>query len=71
LYENTENTQEGQALQIWRWLICGTHFSALVCIYISENKKSTIDITNEDLLAATENILQDFVIYLIFFLPLS
>jgi len=72
LYENTENTQEGQVLQIWRWLICGTHSSALICTYISENKKSVTDIiTNEELLAATENILQDLVIYLIFFLPLS
>jgi len=41
-------------------------------IYISENKKHTTDIiSNEELLAATENILQDLVIYLIFFMPLS
>lgn len=41
-------------------------------IYIWENKKHTTDIiTNEELLVANENILQDLVIYLIFFLPLS
>jgi len=41
-------------------------------VYISENKKITSDIiTNEELLAANENILQDLVIYFIFFFSLS